>query len=74
MLSASATRLWLDSFAQATGGDQPVKADVEKFTEHVADKIGRHCEEYILQAAQHAGAELNYTIDRYLPAETEVPF
>jgi HNH endonuclease len=73
-LAREATVLWLDAFSNASNGDRPVAAEIDKFTEHVANTIGWNCDEYVLQAARQAGAEFNYTINRHLPAETEVPF
>lgn len=73
-LAAAATELWLVEFATASSGDRPAGRDVEAFTEHVASAVGWGGGENVLQAAQLAGTELNYTIDRYLPPTSEVPF
>ena len=78
-ISAEATALWLHGFAQATSGDQPVKADIEEFTKHVKSWVGWSCEEYILDAARDAGYDRRYEIDYFMPksdaqAKNGVPF
>jgi hypothetical protein len=77
-ISAEAARLWLAEYEKAWN-DRPVQRDIDEFTKHVADWVGWSCDEYILQAAQHAGYDKRYAIEHYLPKDdikrkTEVPF